>query len=905
MKSTFPYPSLAPPIEQVPASSEDAYSDPRCSLDFIIYQGGERWASDWIRIQNFQGQDSISDFFHYQVELRANDQYVPARSTTPAPKVRPFDFSKILGATGMIRIGLPAKSGTDGQPLEPVVYTPFCGMVTDLTCAGPGVYHVTLKPHLFKLTLRNGYRIFKGLTVKGVVDTLLSEHGIKDYDLSALDGVADGRQQDWLQAGESDYEFMHRLLQKVGGYFYFEHQLPAGPQSPGVDKVIFGREVSYKELLDAEGETLKLYYTFSKNASGLDFEDLVTNLSYQQTLLPNGVSTTIAEVGSSWLQEPLAQVTSSAVDTDAEPPTCIRYSVFQYGTCQSETDQLSTSRENALHASTYTLSGGSSATRLKSGHWFTLSQKVPPASGGDRDDVANYRPDLDGQSFVLMSVSHHATVEGDYSNQFQARDHAGSVLRFNIAETHQGSVLAQVVAHGGQGNASHPRHYLATGNFALGGKTFENKLQGASSGASGGSFPCKGVFVQFVVGDTSPVFVKVSGSSPSIPEVGTWVIVARANDDGELPEIQQMVQSKGSQIIVPDEENPRWATEHTSVGNNYNTNYGDSHGIRYGRKSPVDLDAAASDLKKAYSSGDYRDVSYSIGGSYSVSKADTGKGGVLSHSLSVGSTYSESTSATTESIATIDKSTSTSTIGDLDSNTTITGTSNSVSDINISLSDSTIGNSTSTSLIKKNTTSTSTVNGNSDNTSTVKGNSTSKSTVNGNSTSTSTVNGNSTNHSTINGTSTSTTTIPGTSNSTSTIGTSSNVSTIGASTSSSTIGTSTSNSITGAVASNAVTGASASNSVTGASASSSVTGAVVSSNITGAVASSNITGASATSNITGASATSNITGASATLEILGAGVVFKNKTAADVEVKIIGSKISALDTKIPALDMTV
>lgn len=897
MKELFPYPSPAPRIERVPSGSSDAYDDPRCSLDFIIYHPDQRWASDWIRVQSFNGQDAVSDFFHYEVELRANDQYVPARTTTPPAELRSLDFGTVLGNDAMIRIGLPVQSDTDGGATAPRQYTPFCGMVTDLVCSAPGVYRVTVKPRLFRLTLRNGYRIFRGLTVKGVVDTLLTEHGIKDYDLSALDGIADGRRQDWLQAGETDYELLHRLIARVGGYFYFEHVLPSALQSPGIHKVIFGREPAYKRLLDSEGETLTLYYTFSRESSGLDSEDLLTELSYQQSLMPSGVSTTVAEVGSSWLQEPLAQVTKSSKPTQAEPPTCVRYDVYEYGTCQAETDSLSSLREGARVGASFTLSASSTATPLKSGHWLTLGAKVPPQSGGDRPDISNYRPELDGKSFVLMSVKHQATVEGSYANSFTARDQAGSVLQFSIGATHQGNVLARVVAHGGQGDAPHPRHYLATGDFALGRKTFENTLEGASSAIRGGKLPCKGVYVQFVVGDQQPVFVKVGGSSPTIPEVGTWVVVGRSYNDSELPEVQQIVQSKGGQIIVPDEENPRCATEHTSVGNSYNTNYGDSHSIRYGRLSPVDLEAAAADLKNAYGTGEYKDVSYSVGGSYSVSKADAGAGGPLSHSIAIGSTYSNSDAATTESHAKIGEATSVSEIGESDSKTTVSGTSKSYSNINISDSTTIIGDSISDTHITRNTTNTSLIDGNSVGTSTINGNSTNTSTVNGNSTNTSTVNGNSTNTTTINGTSSSTTTIPAVSNSISTIGISNSVSTIGVSSGVSTVGSS--NNVT-------TVGAATSLSTTGASVGVSLSGATASTSLSGLSASISVAGVSDSMSTVGSSTLVQIVGSQSRLEVVGPGAKVELKPG-QLRSRILGTmmKLSNIDAKIVTLDTTV
>src|SRR5664279_1148358 len=115
-----------------------------------------------------------------------------------------------------------------GQPICVVLRLPlgrfreFSGYVTRFSFAGGigrhAAYHVQVEPWLALMRQRVGSRIFQGKTVPVVVEKLFREHGFNDFS-NALTGKY--RTFDFLvQYRESDLQFLLRIMQQEGIYFY-------------------------------------------------------------------------------------------------------------------------------------------------------------------------------------------------------------------------------------------------------------------------------------------------------------------------------------------------------------------------------------------------------------------------------------------------------------------------------------------------------------------------------------------------------------------------------------------------------------------------------------------------------------------------------------------------------------
>ena len=171
----------------------------------------------------------MSEPFEYQLELHANTS--PRRGTV-------LRFEDVIGRP--VTVGIAYPSGPADDTLDDMSerfqralrgdatgeeLSLFNGIVTSFSMEIPGVYRLTMKPALWKLTLTNAYAVHKKMNIRDTIAALLDRHRIA-YSLDTIigdDNPAVARKQDWLQAGESDLEFLRRLMGKVHLYYYFVH----------------------------------------------------------------------------------------------------------------------------------------------------------------------------------------------------------------------------------------------------------------------------------------------------------------------------------------------------------------------------------------------------------------------------------------------------------------------------------------------------------------------------------------------------------------------------------------------------------------------------------------------------------------------------------------------------------
>lgn len=878
---------------------------PRCSLDFYIeLDDGTIIDDQTLRLQSFSGQESLSQMFDLNLELRANSFFSSGINKPWAKQLagkygsilseggatsQAIDFEKILGAKACIRLGLP-ETDTDvyegKYPDErPVIY--FNGMISNFSMAERGVYHANLKPAIFKLSLQNNYRLFSQKTILEVVIEVLSENNI-DFNKDELEkqpskvvcGLAGYRKQDWLQAGETDLDFLNRLMQKVSLFYYFEHSntghkmiITDQPYYTG----IYGRELSDDGKFEETHDLKPLYLSYTHQQT-LDRDDYITNFTYKQNLTSSGITTVLAQKEATWESQNTAQATPVFINktNEKEKLNMEFLNLVQYGASEKEIDTVTDNHMNRLVASRFDFSGSSTCPELKAGHKFLLKERY-----GDAGDLPMpICPTLDNLEFVVTSVQHQGSAAGDYSNSFQAMDANGLANPFNAPQENQGSILALVVdAQGSTDYEGSSAKYLEKDGFAFDKKDFKYDDNGQQT------FNCRGIYVTFIDDPDNIHWVKLAEHMQTIPETGAWVTVSRSQDNNEIPEVQQMLQNKGNKVIMPED-----FTCSTNVGNNYSTSYGDNTSISMGANVTTPLSTARNIVETERNSNNYNSVNYSESSSYgysvtershSISRMGDGAslafnpGDMLSYvnysdsaiygdtysknnhvgkgynySTQTGGTYSESTqTGGSESKSTLDWSKSTSDVGNSFSDSNV-GTSNSISKVGTSISDSTVGTSTSNSMV-----------GTSDSIG-ITGASNSIS-VTGDSNSIG---------------------ITGMSNSIGLTGMSNSINLTGMQNGLSLTGMSNNLSLTGLTANLSLTGLSSSLGLTGASDNLSLTGASSSLGLTGSSSSLNLTGSSTSLNLTGSSTGINLTGSGTDISITGSGAVLNIDNRAQLSI---------------------
>ncbi len=865
------------PLDPIDASAVELIEQPllfqHCRIDM---PQGQILGESALRLVQFQGQESVSDLFEDQLELHGD--------TVKPGAGKSLVFSQIIGRPLTVGIGITpyddpdvgheafmrALDGSDPKGL----FALFNGIVAAFAIETPGVYRLTMRPAAWRMSLTNRYRIFAQKSLREVLEQLCRDHRVEaSFDgLKGSTNIASTRIQDWLQAGESDLEFMRRLMTKAHVFYYFKHYADR-------HVMVFDNQVAYPPALSGN---VPLRYTYTGiDELGMHQYDVVSQYNYQQSMGISGVEGVFTLQSEAWdvtqPGDPLANFTSFRANSRPDPGELPfkQYKIVQYGFSDKEVREYAQSTELAMHTANVQFSGASFCPAFRVGHRFSMNPTPDDYTGHD------VRPELAGVEFVLTHVQHSSSLDGQYTNQFSATLATGLVSAVGIQDTQQGMVLAHVTTPEGS-EAVQDWPYYVPDDFSLGRQPLEDS-QGVRQRLN-----AKGVHVRFSCDgpDAAPVWVKLAAHMQTIPEVGTSVWVSRANDESELPEIQNIVQADGSKTITDS----GW-TAHTQAGNSFSTSYGDSRSVRFGQPwSRADVSVAVKLVEDAYATGKFRDASYSRGGNYSYSTSANAEKDVLSESWSFGSTYSESWSLEQKSFSAAGSSHHQSVIGKSDPASVQPEAPDADAQAAVQSSRSVVwGNTYSSSDSHGNTKSVASYEGDVENDSTHTGNVISNTKISGSSTSNTTIDGASTNDSTHYGKVSSTSEIHADSENISTItGTSTNHSThnivhnithVVAQTSATTIVANDSNDAIGFSNSNSATIASNRNSLVGANIDLSLVGTGNTLSMTGMENRTSMTLMNNTLSVNGESNSVSVTGPSTTVEVAGPGVHVSAKSA--------------------------
>ncbi|APA90019.1 type VI secretion system tip protein VgrG (plasmid) [Paraburkholderia sprentiae WSM5005] len=180
-----------------------------------------------LAFKSLKGGEYLGQLFEYELLLRTPDDY-----TVPLAVSANIDLKALLGKEMTVAIDLeppvgPRADADAGQR-----------QITGLVAAAQylcregryNVYRVVLKPWLWLATLTTDYKIFQNKTVIEIIDEVLKDYPYpveKRLDVSrySLGGESPANEPRAFQVqyGETDYDFIHRLMEEWGIYWFFEH----------------------------------------------------------------------------------------------------------------------------------------------------------------------------------------------------------------------------------------------------------------------------------------------------------------------------------------------------------------------------------------------------------------------------------------------------------------------------------------------------------------------------------------------------------------------------------------------------------------------------------------------------------------------------------------------------------
>ncbi|WP_102224477.1 type VI secretion system Vgr family protein [Acidimangrovimonas sediminis] len=157
---------------------------------------------DLVLVQ-FRGSEAVNDLFRFEVEALTDKSSI--------------DLDAAIGKHFTVELTTIA----DGPRY-------FDGLLTDVTALGPHLgkrgYMLTLQPELWMLSRRYNQRIFHDQSPVDIITQVLGDHGLS-AEQDAPGDLAQGPQEYVVQHGESDLDFIRRLMERFGINFYHTHAL--------------------------------------------------------------------------------------------------------------------------------------------------------------------------------------------------------------------------------------------------------------------------------------------------------------------------------------------------------------------------------------------------------------------------------------------------------------------------------------------------------------------------------------------------------------------------------------------------------------------------------------------------------------------------------------------------------
>ena len=197
---------------------------------------------DDLLVRSIQGKEKMGGLFVFQLELVSANKEI--------------SFDNVVGQ--QVTAVLVLDEGERN----------FNGIISEFRYLGfDGVYHkyyAIVRPWLWLLTRTSDCRVFQKMTVPEIIEKILKLNKMVDYKVNLKKESNEYRKWEYcVQYNESDFNFISRLMETEGIYYYFEHTAEkhimvmadrnsAHSAFPGFEQVTFNSEVErLKTTLDS------------------------------------------------------------------------------------------------------------------------------------------------------------------------------------------------------------------------------------------------------------------------------------------------------------------------------------------------------------------------------------------------------------------------------------------------------------------------------------------------------------------------------------------------------------------------------------------------------------------------------------------------------------------------------
>jgi len=291
-------------------------------------------ASDAFQVLRFEGTEGISQPFKFELQLLSEDPDI--------------EFSEVVNETATFTM----MRGDEEVPIN--------GIVTDFSLHGRTddyvVYRATLRPRLHRLSLSYGSRIFQEKKVEDILRTVLKEDGLSSSDFKFKLQESYSPREYCVQYEEADLNFISRLMEFEGMYYFFQHEdgqdtLVITDKKSEHEKIPKPAALRYHEggggMIDADQETVKKFVCEEQVVTG---KVQLKDYNYR---------------------------TPETMTTESEMNGDMPGTRYEYGEHFRETDRgkrLAKVRNEEIEARRRVMSGESNSIGFQSGFLFTLEK---------------------------------------------------------------------------------------------------------------------------------------------------------------------------------------------------------------------------------------------------------------------------------------------------------------------------------------------------------------------------------------------------------------------------------------------------------------------------------------------------------------------------------------------------
>jgi type VI secretion system secreted protein VgrG len=287
-----------------------------------------------LRVLSFSGQERLSEPFEYSVELVSEDAGLA--------------LEDLVGQTLTLEI-----HALDGTPQRWVH-----GVIASFQQADSSLrrtmYQAVVVPPLQLLSYRQDCRIFQDTSVPDIIKTVFDQAGVDGYKIE-LKEKHEPRVY-CVQYRESDLNFVTRLMEDEGIFYYFDHT------EEKTTLTLIDKANAHPALPD--GDTLD----YQDTGGGVAANEFVFGISWEESITTSAIVLRDFD---------FRKPSVDHMHLDKEVDQCIKLEHYDYPGLYEKPeigDQRVCNRLDALQASRHKVSASTTARRLLPGFRFTLAE---------------------------------------------------------------------------------------------------------------------------------------------------------------------------------------------------------------------------------------------------------------------------------------------------------------------------------------------------------------------------------------------------------------------------------------------------------------------------------------------------------------------------------------------------